>query len=135
MDKTKKERIKEYKQNPPPMGVYQIRNLTNEKVLVGVSANLPGIFNRHQFELKMGKHHNKRLQTDWNTAGSENFAFEILDELSPTENPGYDYRNDLALLEEIWLEKIKPYGERGYNEEKRGTEEKLKRIAEKRLAK
>src|SRR5262245_42156024 len=115
MKKTKKELIKEYKQNPPPMGVYQIRNLANEKILVGTSQNLSGIFDREKFQLKLGGHPNKKLQADWNEFGSDNFAFEILDELKPTENPGYDYREDLAFLEEIWLEKLQPYGERGYN--------------------
>ena len=135
MDKTKKELKKEYKQAPPPMGVYQVRNLVNEKIFVGSSMNLRGIFNRSQLELKVGRHFSKRLQADWNEFGSDNFAFEILDELSPTENPGYDYREDIAFLEEIWLEKLQPYGERGHNEEKRGAEEKLRRIAENRQAK
>lgn len=135
MEKSKKELKKEYQQNPPAMGIYQIRNLVNEKIFVGSSMNLRGIFNRSPLELKAGRHFNKRLQADWNEFGGENFAFEILDELSPTENPGYDYREDLASLEEIWLEKMKPYGERGYNEEKLGAEEKLRLIAENRLAK
>jgi hypothetical protein len=32
----------------------------------------------------------------------------------------YEYQADLTLLEELWLEKIQPYGERGYNDRKKG---------------
>lgn len=61
--------------------------------------------------------------------GSENFVFEILDELQPNPDPNYNYSVDLAFLEELWLEKLEPYGERGYNERKKGKEEKLRLIA------
>jgi hypothetical protein len=39
----------------------------------------------------------------------------------------------LALLEEIWLEKLQPYGERGYNEKRKGKEGRLREIAQRRL--
>jgi len=129
MDHKKKEELKrEYKQNHPPMGIYQIRNLTNEKIFVGSSLNLPGIFNRDKFALQMGGHSNKALQVEWNEFGSDNFAFEILDEIEAKEAPGYDYRKDLAFLEELWLEKLHPYDERGYNKKKKSQEEKLRQI-------
>jgi hypothetical protein len=38
----------------------------------------------------------------------------------------------LAFLEELWLEKSQPYGDRGYNERKKGKEEMLRLIAQKR---
>jgi hypothetical protein len=132
MNTTKKDLKREYKQNPPPMGVFQIYNLINNKVLIGTGLNLPGILNRHKFQLTMGNHPNRILQTEWNEFGSENFALEILDELQPNLDPDHDYSADLAFLEELWLEKLEPYGERGYNERKKGKEEKLRLIAAKR---
>ena len=125
----KKDLKREYKENPRPMGVFQIRNLTNEKVFVGSSLNLDGIFNRHKFALNAGSHQNKALQADWNEFGAENFAFEILEEVFPRENPGYDYKSDLEVLEDLWLEKLEPYGEKGYNERKKTREERLRMIA------
>ena len=56
-----------------------------------------------------------------------------MDELAATEGTGDDYRTDLRFLEELWLEKLQPYGERGYNEKKKGREERLREIAQKRL--
>jgi group I intron endonuclease len=132
MSGKKKELIKEYKLNHTPMGVYQIRNLVNEKVLVGASPNLTGIINRHKFALETGKHANAALQADWNEFGADKFAFEILDEISPIEGADHDYREDLNSLEELWLEKLEPYGEKGYNEKKMSREERLRMIAQNR---
>jgi hypothetical protein len=130
MSAKKKELKREYKLNHRPMGVYQLRNVVNEKVLIGAALDLPGILNRHKFQLKMGNHSNAALQAEWNEFGGENFAFEILDEITPKE--GRDHREELAFLEDLWLEKSQPYGDRGYNEKKKGREEMLRLIAQNR---
>lgn len=133
MTDKRKELKREYKQNLTPMGVFQIRNTVNEKVFVGSSLNLPGIKNRHEFQLKMGGHPNQPLQAEWNELGGDKFVFEILEELPPRTEPNYDYRADLTLLEDLWLEKLEPYENRGYNEKKKTTAEKLSRISARRL--
>jgi len=133
MSDKKRELKREYKLNHRPMGVYQIRNIVNDKVLIGASLNLPGIFNRHKIQLKMGNHPSVRLQAEWNEFGADSFAFEILDEITPKE--GRDHREELAFLEELWLEKSQPYGDRGYNERKKGREEMLRQIAQNRAGK
>jgi hypothetical protein len=133
MSKNKKELRNEYKQTHTPMGIYQIRNLANDKVFVGSALNLPGILNSNKIQLKAGTHHNKKLQADWNEFGSESFVFEALDELAASAGSDVDYRAELAFLEDLWLEKLAPYGERGYNEKKKGREEKLRQIMQNRL--
>jgi GIY-YIG catalytic domain len=130
MSAKKKELKREYKLNHRPMGVYQLRNIVNDKVLIGAALDLHGVLNRHKFQLKMGDHPNSALQAEWNEFGGENFAFEILDEITPKE--GRDHREELAFLEELWLDKSQPYGDRGYNEKKKGREEMLRLIAQKR---
>ncbi len=130
--KDKRQLKREYQQTPRPMGVFVIRNNRNDKVFVGSALNLPGIINRHRFALERGLHANKRLQADWNEAGSDNFAFEIVDELSPTLQGDTDYRKELTFLEDLWLDRLQPYGERGYNEPKISREERIRRIAAKR---
>ncbi|MCU1264658.1 MAG: hypothetical protein JWM21_976 [Acidobacteria bacterium] len=114
------------------MGVFLIRNNVNDKVFLGTSLNLDGIINRHKFSLKSGGHPNKTLQADWDEFGSNSFAFEIVDELTPSQNPDRDYRHELQLLEKLWLEKLAPFGERGYNERKKTREELLRTIAARR---
>src|SRR5262245_54871175 len=135
MNNRKKELKKEYKQTHTPMGVYQIRNLINDKVLVGAALNLPGILTSKRLQLRSGSNPNKKLQAEWNEFGGENFAFEVLDEITATNGVGYDYRADLVALEELWLEKLQPYDERGYNEKKKGKDARLREIAKKRFDK
>ena len=132
MKEDKKQLKKNYQQSPRPMGVFLIRNNLNDKVLLGVSLDLPGIINRHKFQLNAGVHPNKALQADWTELGSDKFAFEIVDELSPREGAVVDYRAELESLENLWLERLQPFGERGYNQPKLSREAKLRRMAEKR---
>src|SRR5262245_18343292 len=133
MNDRKKELKKQYKQTHTPMGIYQIRNLINDKVLVGAALNLPGILTSKKLQLRTGSHPNKKLQAEWNKFGTENFAFEVLDEMTATNGVGYDYRADLVALEELRLEKLQPYDERGYNEKTRGKDARLREIAKTRL--
>lgn len=125
----KKDVKREYKQNLRPMGVFQIRNTINNKILLGSTMNLDGVFNKNQFQLKAGNHPSKSLQNDWENFGAENFAFEILEEVFPRANPDYDYKADLEVLEDLWLEKLEPYGDKGYNGRKKTREERLRMIA------
>jgi len=131
MNSKNKELKKEYKLNHRPMGIYQIRNMVNEKVLIGASLNLPGVFNKYKLQLRMGSHLNRALQSEWNEFGAKCFAFEILDEITPKE--GRDHQEELAFLEDLWLEKLEPYGDRGYNEKKKTKEERLRLIARNRI--
>lgn len=123
----KKELLQNYKLTPRPMGIFQIRNLTNEKVFIGKSENLDGIFNRINFQLNANGHNQKELQADWNELGADKFAFEVLEELEFREN--LDIKKELEFLEDLWLEKLQPFGENGYNEPKKTREQRLQMIA------
>lgn len=65
--------------------------------------------------LKVGSHTNKVLQQDWNELGAEKFAFEILEEVQRRDDPNFNLEDELTILEMIWLEKLQPFDERGYN--------------------
>jgi hypothetical protein len=105
-----------YKEKPPPMGVFVVRNRANGKVLVGSGLNLQGMLNRIRFELSTGIHRTyPALQEDWNRHGADSFSFEVLDVLPPTEEPRSDPKEELRVLESLWLERLRPYGEAGYN--------------------
>ena len=113
IDKT--ELKKQYKQTTVPMGIYKITNLANGKIFVGLGKNLAGRINRHKFALKFGSEEIKELQSDFNKYGEENFKFEEIDYLKPKDEPGYDYTEDLECLLQLWLEKLQPYNDKGYN--------------------
>lgn len=113
--KSKKEINREYLERPKPAGVFQVKNTANGKLLLGSSLNLEGALNGHKFTLKIGSHRNKGLQNDWNEYGAESFVFEILETVQVREDPNYNLGDELTLLEMIWLEKLQPFGEKGYN--------------------
>lgn len=113
--KTRKDINREYMERVKPAGVYQVKNTVNGKVLLGSSLNLEGPLNRHRFMLKIGSHTNKELQNDWNELGSDKFIFEILDVVNIKDDPNFNLKDELTLLEQIWLEELQPVGERGYN--------------------
>jgi hypothetical protein len=122
----------EYKASRRPMGVFQIRNLVDGKIFVGSTLDLTAMFNRIRFQLFAGAHPNKPLETDWRNLGSSKFAFEVLEEIFPREDMNYDYAADLETLEDLWLEKLEPYGDKGYNERKKTREQRLRMISQNR---
>ena len=113
--KTRKEIHREYKERVKPSGVFQIRNIANGKVLLGSSLNLEGLLNRNRFMLRSNGHPNKELQNDWNELGPDQFIFEILETVQISDDPHFNLKDELTLLEEIWLENLHPFGARGYN--------------------
>ena len=114
----RKELKKQYAQTVQPMGVYQVKNKINGKLFVDCGLNLNGKMNRCKFQLIHGSHMNKSLQADFSELGEENFEFKILDLLEPKEDIKADYSEELKMLEAMWVEKLQPYGEKGYNKQK-----------------
>lgn len=114
----RKELKKQYKMTTPPMGVYQIKNLVNGKILVGCSLNIKGKENSFRFQLRAGTHMNTELQNDYNIFGDDNFVFEIIDLLEAKEQTNINYNEELKVFEAMWIEKIQPFDQRGYNKRK-----------------
>ena len=106
---------REYKERRRPMGVYRVLNRVNGKALVGASLDLPAILSRHRFQLEAGVHPNRSLQADWQAHGAESFEFAVLDALEPPDRPDYNPTEDLQALEQLWLEKLSPFDDHGYN--------------------
>jgi len=113
--KSRKDLIREYKERKKPAGVFQVKNTANGKVLLGSSLNLDGALNRHKFLLSIGRHPVEALQKDWKDLGPDKFTFDILEVVKVTEDPNFNVEDELTLLEQIWLEKFHPFGDRGYN--------------------
>ena len=84
-------------------------------MFLGSSLNLEGPLNSHRFMLTIGSHRNKNLQKDWNVYGADQFVFEILEIVEVKDDPDFNMNDELTLLEELWLEKLRPFGDKGYN--------------------
>ena len=110
----RKEMKAAYLEQGPPMGVYLIKNIRNNRCLIGASRNLTGSLNSHRFQLKYGSHRNADLQADWRRYGQEAFTFEVLDEINPSDNGDSDIADDLAALAMLWREKLKISDDNSY---------------------
>ncbi|UQZ86805.1 hypothetical protein SK3146_06098 [Paenibacillus konkukensis] len=111
----RKQLVKAYQEMNRPMGVYAIRNKADGKMLVGSSVNLDAIWDRTRFELEMKGHRNKRLQQDWKEFGEDSFTFEVLELIEEPKSNPKAIADDLAALEAKWIERLQPFGEKGYN--------------------
>jgi group I intron endonuclease len=111
----RKELQREYMNRPKPAGVFQIKNTANGKALLGSSLNLEGPLNGHKFMLSIGSHRNATLQKEWIEYGPDKFIFEILEVVKVKDDPNFNLSDELTLLEQIWLEELQPFGDRGYN--------------------
>lgn len=67
------------KQTTMNTGIYAIKNLVNNKMLVGSSVNIKSRLAKHLRMLTKNKHYNKPLQYEYNTYGSNNFHTLVID--------------------------------------------------------
>ncbi|HVI40955.1 MAG TPA: GIY-YIG nuclease family protein, partial [Anaerovoracaceae bacterium] len=115
--KVNKERRKalqeEYKQQKTYMGVYQMRNKVSGKIYISSTPNLKSRWLTIEGQLTMGSFPNAELQKDWTEFGSEAFTYEVLEEKETDEIS--DVRWEVKQLEKLWLQKLQPYEEKGYN--------------------
>lgn len=114
MDKERrKELLEEYKKIKTYMGVVQITNKVNGKVFIAGYPNLKNKWSTIQSQLDMGMHVNSALQKDWNELGQQAFSYTVLEQKEADEVN--DVRWELKQMEKSWLEKLQPYGDKGYN--------------------
>jgi len=66
-------------------GVYYIENCITGRRYIGSSCNIINRFNRHLFDIRNNKHHNKHLQRSVANHGICNFRFGILEECHPDQ--------------------------------------------------
>ncbi len=102
----RKEMIREYKERRTPMGVYRVLDTITRHSVVAASKDVTSLLNRHRAQLRVNAHPSKALQAAWNANGANSFTFEVLDLFTPPDDPQFDPIADLAVLEDMWLEKL-----------------------------
>ncbi|MCR8644318.1 GIY-YIG nuclease family protein [Paenibacillus sp. N1-5-1-14] len=116
MDKNKrKEMVEEYKQIKTYMGVIQITNKVSGKIFIESFPNLKNKWSSMQAQLQMGTFMNLELQKDWKELGEEAFTFEVLEQKEADDIT--DMKWERKKMKKPWLEKLQPYGDRGYNKQ------------------
>ena len=102
----RKELIRKYKETPRPAGVYRVQHRPTGRILLGSSPDAPAMLNRIRAQLRMKGHPNRTLQADWDSDGPEAFLFEVVDLLTASGDPKEDLAEELAILLELWTEKL-----------------------------
>ena len=102
-------------------GIYQIKNLINNKIYIGSSCSLKkGIKNRwywHINKLNSNSHYSSHLQNSWNKYKSSNFEFSVLEiiNIEKDENKK-DFENRIREKEREYILKFNSWkSEFGYN--------------------
>jgi group I intron endonuclease len=62
--------------------IYVIANKVNHKIYLGSTLDFKGRINKHFRDLRMGNHHNNRLQNAWNKYGKESFVIFPIEEFA-----------------------------------------------------
>lgn len=105
----KKELKAAYKERKVIGGICAIKNNSNGKMLMEAVSDIGGFKNRFEFSKKTGSCVNSKLISDWNQFGSDSFSFEVIEELTKkATQTDKEFKEDIIMLKEIWLEKIDP---------------------------
>ena len=113
----------------PRAGVYQLHNTVNGKLYIDSSVNVDGTRTSKLFQLKMGKAvFNRAVQQDLKEHGASAFTFSVL-EVLPEGIPEVLLERHLLILKTQWLERLQPFGDRGYNNRK-GFERNRQTVAQ-----
>lgn len=112
----KKQLKEQYKQMKPQMGVFVIRSQSARQCCIEAAPDLKGVMNGTVAKLKGGGHlRYPGLQQAWREKGADDFVFEILETLDyHSDDPQYDYKDDLALLKMMWEERFREEGWKFY---------------------
>ena len=109
----RKELQQQYREMKTYMGVYQVTNTVSGKIFISISPNLKNRWLTVRMHLDLGRHPNSELQRDWKELGADSFTYQVIEEKEVSEDT--DTRWELRQMEKAWLERLQPYGERGYN--------------------
>lgn len=92
------------------IGVYQIRNIINDRVYVGSSMDISARWREHKYDLRMNNHRNQHLQNAYNKYGKDAFIYEVL-ELIDEKNKDHQFER-----EQYWIDlKEACNKKKGYN--------------------
>ena len=111
----KKQIIKDYKLQKQPAGIFTVQNITDNRMFIGTSVNLPSVLTRFEFTLKMGSFPFQKLIDDYKRLGERSFEIKVLDELEIKDETEEEINRELKALEEMWIDKLRKEGVTFYN--------------------
>lgn len=101
----RRRRSREARDAFPPMGIYAVRDGSTGRVLVGSTRDVHARLRRMQFELRLGTHPDKDLQSAWREDAAR-FSFEVLELVKQRSDPAFDYAQELRVLEQLYRDEL-----------------------------
>ena len=96
-------------------GIYEIRNLVNDKIYIGSSYHIYNRWSQHRQFLKKNIHNNKHLQRAWNKYSEEYFKFSIIENIIITDS-FINMKNLIIEREQYWIDETRCCNrDMGYN--------------------
>lgn len=96
------------------IGIYMIKNLSNNKVYIGQSIDINRRWNDHKAKLENNNHENSHLQESYNKYGKDSFEYSIICQC---------LKEELNDKEKYYIKKYKSYDNKyGYNLTKGGEQ-------------
>ena len=100
-----------YRLEARPAGAFRVSCPAAGRTLLGTTRNLEGAVNRHRFMLAHGLHPDPAMQRAFDEHGEAAFVIEVLEAVTPKDDPVFDLDAELDVLEEVWLEALAGAGE------------------------
>lgn len=101
----RRRRAREARDAFPPMGIYAVRDGSSGRVRVGSSRDVHARLRRVQFELRLGTHPDRDLQSAWRQDPAS-FSFEVLALVKQRADPAFDYAGELRVLEQLYRDEL-----------------------------
>lgn len=107
---------KEWQLNSLMTGIYAIKNTKTNTIYIGETINIHERWIQHYLDLHNSKHHNYKLQRDFDNNGIEILSPIILEEIEILENSSYiGIKNKLLEREKFFINYFKNLGFTVYN--------------------
>jgi hypothetical protein len=109
--KSRKDLLREFREQGETGGVYALRNTTNGKRLILSTNTISKAQSQLDFAKATGSCVHPLLADDWKKLGADAFALEILETLERKDTQtNEEFREDVKALEELWREKLQDEG-------------------------
>jgi hypothetical protein len=92
-----------YKDRTKQPGVFRVVNTANGRVLLGSGLDLHAPLNRVAFELDTAMCRLPDMRADLATFGRGSFEIEVLETIEPGDDPDFDPKAELEVLEKKYL--------------------------------
>lgn len=109
--KSRKDLLREFREQKETGGVYALRNLHTGKRLILSTNTLSKAQSQLDFAKATGSCVHPLLNDDWATLGADAFSLEILESLDRKDTQtAAEFMEDVRALEELWREKLQNEG-------------------------